>query len=363
MCVQCVPSHRHFFELAICFFGLIRCDLVCAWLQTLFEADPKLWQTGSFASAAAHNGPLMPFAQGTVRQIKMDLVQLADTGNTHMVISADSIAIDDLRLAYSQIMNNHISEQQSSSTAASPSEAADAIPASSPLVARVPSGVMARRKSDVGSRPRDTSASDLRQSISARDVPLSSEVTHDRDRARAALSRTSAEVHRAHSVPSSSATKSPQLPRNQGKALPKAKRKPQGASTQESGELVSIISMEVVPELLDMLPDGAPVVHLVQCPYKPPADEGAHLKTHVPVPGRDIDRIEVCSYAAFSRLCWFAASRTTVQTRPSGPMMSSYLSCRQSWLTCKGYMSPYTLPVCSQTDCFCRLDAGSTVCH
>ena len=51
--------------------------------------------------------------------------------------------------------------------------------------------------------------------------------------------------------------------------------------------------MEAVPELLEMLPDGAPVVHLVQCPYKPPADEGQHLKPHVPVPGRDIDRLEV----------------------------------------------------------------------
>jgi len=53
----------------------------------------------------------------------------------------------------------------------------------------------------------------------------------------------------------------------------------------------------VVPELLDMLPDGAPVVHLVQCPYKPPADEGTHLNTPAPVPGRDIDRIEVSSAA------------------------------------------------------------------
>ena len=266
-------------------------------LQTLFEADPKLWQTGSFASAAAHTGPLMPFAQGTVRQIKMDLVQLADSGNTHMIISADSISIDDLRLAYSQIMNNHISEQQSSSSnpTRSPKQAAQAIPASSPLVARVPAGVMARRKSDVGSRPTDTSASDLRQSISARDVPLSSQAAQDRERARVALSRPSMELHTAHSVPGPTATTSPEPARSKGNILPKAKRKAQGGSTLQAGELVSIISMEVVPELLDMLPDGAPVVHLVQCPYKPPADEGMHLTTPVPVPGRDIDRIEVNS--------------------------------------------------------------------
>ncbi|KAL0018632.1 hypothetical protein WJX77_009530 [Trebouxia sp. C0004] len=263
--------------------------------MTLFEADPKLWQTGSFTSAAAHTGPLMPFAQGTVRQIKMDLVQLADTGNTHMIISADSISIDDLRLAYSQVMNNHISEQQSSSSnpTRSPKQAAQAIPASSPLVARVPVGVMARRKSDVGSRPADTSASDLRQSISARDVPVSSTAAQDRERARIALSRPSMELHRAHSVPGPTASTSPELARSKGNILPKAKRKAQGGSTQQAGELVSIISMEVVPELLDMLPDGAPVVHLVQCPYKPPPDEGTHLTTPLPVPGRDIDRIEV----------------------------------------------------------------------
>lgn len=237
----------------------------------------------------------MPFAQGTVRQIKMDLVQLADSGNTHMIISADSITIDDLRLAYSQIMNNHISDQQSSSStpARSPTQAAQAIPATSPLVARVPAGVMARRKSDIGSRPQNTSATDLRQSISARDVPLSGEAAQDRERARAALSRPSAELRRAPRVPEPRATTSPVPPRSKGKSLPQAKRRGQGASMQEPGELVPIISMEVVPELLDMLPDGAPVVHLVQCPYKPPADEGAHLTTPVPVPGRDIDRIEV----------------------------------------------------------------------
>ena len=266
-------------------------------MQTLFEADPKLWQTGSFANAAAHKGPLMPFAQGTVRHIKMDLVQLADSGNTHMIISADSISVDDLRLAYSQIMNNHIAEQQhSESPTASPKQAAEAIPASSPLVARVPSGVLPhRRKSDVGSRPKDTSASGLRYSVSNRDVPLSGEVMQDRERARAALSRPSlsAELSRSHSLPGPSATTSPQTARSKSKALPKAKSRAQGANLQESGELMSIISMEVVPELLDMLPDGTPVVHLVQCPYKPPADEGQHLKPRVPVPGRDIDRIEV----------------------------------------------------------------------
>ena len=98
-----------------------------------------------------------------------------------MIISADSISIDDLRLAYSQIMNNHIAEQ-SSSPVQSPSQAAAAIPETSPLVARVPEGVMPnRRKSvDVGSRAKDASASDLRQSVSARDVPLGAEAAQDR---------------------------------------------------------------------------------------------------------------------------------------------------------------------------------------
>lgn len=263
----------------------------------------------------------MPFAQGTVRQIKMDLVQLADSGNTHMVISADSITIDDLRLAYSQIMNNHITEQQSSSSLSpSPTQAAEAMPAKSPLLARIPEGVMSRRKSDVGSRPQDASATDLRLSISARDVPLSKEAAQDRERARAALSRPSAELHRAHSMAQLSLSTSPPLPmRSKGKNLPKANRKPMGSSTQEPGELMPVITMEVVPELLDMLPEGAPVVHLVQCPYKPPSDEGAHLKTHVPVPGRDIDRIEVCNCIALFLHVFLAA-----------PLLAAVDRCRRS---------------------------------
>lgn len=267
-------------------------------MQTLFEADPKLWQTGSFANAAAHKGPLMPFAQGTVHHIKMDLVQLADSGNTHMVISADSVTVDDLRLAYSQIMNNHIAEQQNStSPAASPTRAAGAIPASSPLAARVPEGVLPRRSSDVGSRPRDTTASGLRYSVSNRDVPslkVSGDVAKDRDRARAAFSKPSmsADFSRAHSLPGAPARGSTQPPRSKGKQLPKAKRKVQGDSMQASGELVPLITMETLPELIDMLPDGAPVLHLVQCPYKSPEDEEQHLKAHVR--GRGVDRIEVC---------------------------------------------------------------------
>ena len=278
-------------------------------MQTLFEADPKLWQTGSFANAASHKGPLMPFAQGSVQHIKMDLVQLADSGNTHMVISADSITVDDLRLAYSQIMNNHIAEQQNSvSPSGSPTKAAEAIPASSPLAARVPEGVLPRRRSDVGSRPRDTTASGLRHSVSTRDVPLlkvSGDVAKDRERARAAFSKPSmsADFSRSHSLPGSSAQTSPQPPRSKGKPLPKAKRKAQGASMQASGELVSLISMEAVPELLDMLPDGAPVLHLVQCPYKPPEDEEQHLKAYVR--GRDVERIEVRPASApLHACCW-----------------------------------------------------------
>ena len=117
----------------------------------------------------------------------------------------------------------------------------------------------------------------------------------DRERAGGALSRpsTSADFSKSPSLPGTSARTSPQPSRSKAKPLPKARRKVQGASMQESGELVSLITMEAVPELLDMLPDGAPVLHLVQCPYKPPEDEGQHLKPHVPVPGRDIDRIEV----------------------------------------------------------------------
>ena len=278
-----------------------------AFVQTLFEADPKLWQTGSFASAATHKGPLMPFAQGAVHHIKMDLVQLAGSGNTHMVISADSITVDDLRLAYSQIMNNHITEQQNgTSPSASPTKAAEAIPASSPMVARVPEGVLPRRRSDVGSRSRDTTASGLRHSVSNRDVHLlkvPGDIANDRERARAAFSKPSmsADFSRAHSLPGSSAHTSPKPPRSKHKPLPKAKRKVPGENMQTSGELVSLISMEAVPELLDMLPDGAPVLHLVQCPYNPPQDEEQHLKAYVR--GRGVERIEVLPAAAFLHAC------------------------------------------------------------
>ena len=178
----------------------------------------------------------MPFAQGTVRQIKMDLVQLALSGNTHMVISADSITVDDLRLAYSQIMNQHIAEQQDSrSSTGSPKQAADVTPSGSPMRGRGPEGgASSRRKSDVGSRPsKDTSASGLRYRVSNRDVPLSGEVMQDQERARAAFSRPSvtADLSRSHSLPGPSTTTSPQAARSsKGKALPKAKRKVQGSS-------------------------------------------------------------------------------------------------------------------------------------
>ena len=61
----------------------------------------------------------------------------------------------------------------------------------------------------------------------------------------------------------------------------------------QAGELMPIISMEMVPELIDLLPDGAPVVHLLQCPYSPPADEGQHLKSQPSSSGQAQERIEV----------------------------------------------------------------------
>ena len=271
-----------------------------------------MWQTGSFDNAASRKSPVMPFAQGAVRNIKMDLVQLEGTGNTHMIISADSINIGDLRLAYSQIMNNHLSEEakSSSSSGFEKSQLSDILPNDSGLISRMAAGTLPKKAPKSGSKLKDTSATGLRQSISNRNLTDPKEAARDRERARAAFHKTAESMHKVHhSTPPRAGTPEGTPPstqkghsRTKSSAFPGAKARPEGI-VQEVGELMPIISMEVVPELVDMLPDGAPVVHLVQCPYTPPADEAQHLKQRQSITNQTKDRIEVnymfdCNVAA-----------------------------------------------------------------
>ena len=276
-------------------------------MQALFEADPSMWQSGSFDNSCRKNA-VMPFAQGMVRNVKMDLVQLAGSGNTHMIISADSISIGDLRLAYSQIMNNHLSEEakSSSSSGYDKSQLSDMLPSSSGR-----DGMLSKKVPRSGSKLKDISGTGLRQSISHRNLTDPKEAARDRDRARAAFHKTTEQMHRAQhhpnkAGPSGVAPATPQGGHHRTKtsAFPGAKSRPEGF-VQEAGELMPIISMEVVPELMDMLPDGAPVVHLVQCPYTPPADEGQHLKQRPIITNQTKDRIEVS--AKHGRACLVAS--------------------------------------------------------
>lgn len=271
-------------------------------LQTLFEADPNMWQTGSFDNAASRKSPVMPFAQGAVRNIKMDLVQLEGIGNTHMIISADSINIGDLRLAYSQIMNNHLSEEakRSSSSGFEKSQLGDILPNDSGLISRMAAGSLPKKAPKSGGKLKDTSATSLRQSISSRNLTDPKEAARDRERARAAFHKTAESMHKGqHTTPPQAGPHQGTPPgtqkghcRTKSSAFPGAKSRPEGI-VQEAGELMPIISMEVVPELVEMLPDGAPVVHLVQCPYTPPADEAQHLKQRSSITNQTKDRIEV----------------------------------------------------------------------
>lgn len=277
----------------------VRSDFAVWLLQALFEADPNMWQTGSFDNAAFCKSSVMPFGQGAVRNVKMDLIQLEGTGNTHMIISADSINISDLRLAYSQIMNNHLNEEakSSSSSGFEKSQLSDILPSDSGLGNRLPNGMLPKKAPRSSSKLKDTSATGLRQSISNRNLTDPKEAARDRERARAAFHKTAS--NKAHPQPgeASSSQGTPPKPqkghsRAKSSAFPGAKSRPEGM-VQEAGELMPVISMEVVPELLDMLPDGAPVVHLVQCPYTPPADEGQHLKQRAAITNQTKDRIEV----------------------------------------------------------------------
>lgn len=191
-----------------------------------------MWQTGSFVNAASRKSPVMPFAQGVVRNIKMDLVQLEGTGNTHMIISADSVNIADLRLAYSQIMNNHLNQEPASSSSSSFDKApmADILPNDSGLVNRLPVKMLPKSEDKSSCKLKDTSATGLRQSISTRNMTDPQEAARDRERARAAFHKTAESMHKAHEVSPNRAGPS--------ESTPPAKKK--GHSRGKSGALPGV---------------------------------------------------------------------------------------------------------------------------
>ena len=78
-------------------------------VQTIFEADPRHWQSGAIRSRLGNPGdiPMLPFMRATVQSVVMDLGLLEKSGATYMEFNAGGVACDDLRLAYSKIMTEY----------------------------------------------------------------------------------------------------------------------------------------------------------------------------------------------------------------------------------------------------------------
>ena len=78
-------------------------------LQTVFEADPCHWQSGTIRSRMGDPSDLdrLPFMRARVQNIEMDLGVLEKSGATYMQFNAGGAACDDLRLAYSKIMTEY----------------------------------------------------------------------------------------------------------------------------------------------------------------------------------------------------------------------------------------------------------------
>ena len=78
-------------------------------LQTIFEADPRHWQSGAIRSRLGNPGdiPRLPFLRAKVQNIEMDLGVLEKSQATYMEFNAGGVACDDLRLAYSKIMTEY----------------------------------------------------------------------------------------------------------------------------------------------------------------------------------------------------------------------------------------------------------------
>jgi hypothetical protein len=78
-------------------------------LQTVFEADPKFWQSGAIRSRLGNpeDIPRLPFIRARLQNVEMDLGVLEKSGATYMQFHAGGAVCDDLRLAYSKIMTEY----------------------------------------------------------------------------------------------------------------------------------------------------------------------------------------------------------------------------------------------------------------
>ncbi len=78
-------------------------------VQTVFEADPRHWQSGAIRSRLGNPGDIdrLPFLRAKVQNVEMDLGVLEKSQATYMEFNAGGVVCDDLRLAYSKIMTEY----------------------------------------------------------------------------------------------------------------------------------------------------------------------------------------------------------------------------------------------------------------
>lgn len=78
-------------------------------MQTVFEADPRHWQSGAIKSRLGNPGDIarLPFLRAKVQDVEMDLGLLEKSQATYMEFNAGGVVCDDLRLAYSKIMTEY----------------------------------------------------------------------------------------------------------------------------------------------------------------------------------------------------------------------------------------------------------------
>ena len=78
-------------------------------MQTVFEADPRHWQSGAIRSRLGNPGDIarLPFLRAKVQDVEMDLGLLEKSQATYMEFNAGGVVCDDLRLAYSKIMTEY----------------------------------------------------------------------------------------------------------------------------------------------------------------------------------------------------------------------------------------------------------------
>ena len=78
-------------------------------LQTVFEADPQYWQSGTIRSRLGDpaNIQQLPFLRLHIHGVELDLGVLERSKATYLQLSAAAASCDDLRLAYSKIMTEY----------------------------------------------------------------------------------------------------------------------------------------------------------------------------------------------------------------------------------------------------------------